>query len=115
MPEFACIFHELIMMQAMVSVQNNTYLRNKNTRVMTTKLTLTIEASVVADAKKYAASKGKSLSKLVQNYLKTITEYSEDTDSISPKITKLMGSAKSVHGTHYKESLSESLRKKYKL
>jgi hypothetical protein len=102
-------------MQSMVSVQNNTYLRNQNTRIMTTKLTLTIEASVVADAKKYAASKGNSLSKLVQNYLKTITSVPVEKDSISPKISKWMGAAKSVQSANYKETLSESLRKKYKL
>lgn len=44
-----------------------------NTRVMTTKLTLTIDDAVVSFAKKYAKNKGKSLSKIVENYLMTLT------------------------------------------
>ncbi|MEO6869719.1 MAG: DUF6364 family protein, partial [Ginsengibacter sp.] len=38
---------------------------------MTTKLTLTIEDKVISSAKKYAQKKGKSLSHLVENYLKS--------------------------------------------
>ena len=37
---------------------------------MITKLTLTIEDSVISSAKKYATKKGKSLSAIVENYLK---------------------------------------------
>ena len=40
---------------------------------MTTKLTLTIEEKVISSAKKYAQKKGKSLSNLVENYLKSIS------------------------------------------
>jgi len=36
---------------------------------MTTKLTLTIEDTVIDSAKKYARQKGKSLSDIVENYL----------------------------------------------
>ena len=40
---------------------------------MTTKLTLTMEDKVIDSAKKYAQKNGKSLSNLVENYLKSIT------------------------------------------
>ena len=40
---------------------------------MTTKLTLTIEDKVIDSAKEYAKLKGKSLSHLVENYLKSIS------------------------------------------
>ena len=39
---------------------------------MTTKLTLTIDDSVIAIAKKYAKQNGKSLSDIVENYLMSL-------------------------------------------
>ena len=41
---------------------------------MITKLTLTIEKSVIEKAKKYAKEKERSLSDIIENYLKAITE-----------------------------------------
>ena len=40
---------------------------------MNAKLTLTIEQSVIEKAKKYAKEKERSLSDLIENYLKAIT------------------------------------------
>ncbi len=39
---------------------------------MNTKLTLTIEKTLIAKAKQYAKGKGRSLSDIVENYLKVI-------------------------------------------
>lgn len=41
---------------------------------MLTKLTLTIESDVVSRAKEYARSKHRSVSKLVEEYLKTVSD-----------------------------------------
>lgn len=41
---------------------------------MITKLTLTIEKSVIEKVKKYAREKERSLSDIIENYLKAITE-----------------------------------------
>ena len=41
---------------------------------MLTKLTLTIESDVVNRAKEYARSKHRSVSKLVEDYLKTVSD-----------------------------------------
>ena len=41
---------------------------------MNTKLTLTIEQSVIEKAKKYARKKERSLSDLIENYLKALTK-----------------------------------------
>ena len=57
---------------------------------MITKLTLTIDDGVITSAKKYALKNGKSLSALVENYLKTISSPEEGV-VLSPKITKMMG------------------------
>ena len=80
---------------------------------MTTKLTLTIEGKVIDSAKKYAQKNGKSLSHLVENYLKSITIKEEDSTKLSQKVTKLMGVIKLPDDFNYKSELSKSLSKKY--
>ena len=62
---------------------------------MTTKLTLTVEEGVIKKAKLYAKQTGRSLSELIETYLETLTEenYAE-TQQISPKLKKLVGSVK---------------------
>ncbi len=82
---------------------------------MTTKLTLTIDDSVISVAKKYAKTKGKSLSDIVENYLMTLTAKEEKIETISPKILKLMGVIDLPEDFNYKKELSRGLSKKYKL
>lgn len=60
---------------------------------MTTKLTLTIEKSIIERAKSYAKHTGRSLSELIENYLETITQESRE-EKISPKLNKIVGSVK---------------------
>mgnify|MGYP003399466685 CR=1 FL=1 len=60
---------------------------------MTTKLTLTIEKSIIESAKSYAKGSGRSLSKLIENYLETITQESGE-EGLSPKLNKIVGSVK---------------------
>lgn len=84
-------------------------------RAMTTKLTLTIEEKVIVSAKKYAQNKGKSLSHLVENYLKTISATTKENNSenISPKVSKLMGVIELPKDFDYKSELSKALVRKY--
>ena len=82
---------------------------------MTTKLTLTIDDSVIAVAKKYAKSKGKSLSDIVENYLMTLATKENRDESISPRILKLMGTIELPEDFDYKKTLTSGLSKKYKL
>ncbi len=86
-----------------------------NTRIMTTKLTLTIDDSVILVAKKYAKKTGKSLSDIVENYLKTLTSRAPKDETISPRILKLMGSIELPENFEYNSALKDSLSKKYKL
>jgi len=81
---------------------------------MTTKLTLTIEEKVISSAKKYAQKKGKSLSNLVENYLKSISSKETDLNALSPRVIKLMGVIKLPTDFNYKTELGNSLSKKYK-
>ena len=61
---------------------------------MTTKLTLTVEESVIKKAKFYAKSTGRSLSELIENYLDSLTVESENMQQVSPKLRKLAGAVK---------------------
>ena len=81
---------------------------------MNTKLTLTIEQSLIDKAKKYAKGQGRSLSDIVENYLKAIVE-EENTKVIDPTpITSLLrGSFKAPKDFDYKEELSKGLTEKY--
>jgi len=60
---------------------------------MATKLTLTVEKSIIERAKLYAKSTGRSLSELIQNYLETITQENSN-EKISPKLKKIVGAVK---------------------
>lgn len=60
---------------------------------MRTKLTLTVEESVIKKAKSYAKHTGRSLSELIENYLETLTEENKDED-ISSKLKKIAGVVK---------------------
>lgn len=80
---------------------------------MTTKLTLTIEQDVINVAKTYAHKKGRSLSELIESYLKTLTAKISNDEELSPKVKKLIGTIKLSKDFDYKKSLSEELTKKY--
>lgn len=82
--------------------------------MMNTKLTLTIEKNIIVKAKKYAKSTGDSLSGLVGNYLKAISNTShEKVVELTPLIKSLKGSFKADHDVDYKKELQQELSKKY--
>lgn len=81
---------------------------------MNTKLTLTIDDVIIERAKIYAKKKGRSLSDLIENYLKSVIWEQKTTGpEISPIIKSLKGSFKAPEGFDYKKELGESLSKKY--
>ncbi|ROI07218.1 hypothetical protein EGH90_06600 [Kaistella haifensis] len=81
---------------------------------MNTKLTLTIDQSVIERAKKYARKKERSLSDLIENYLKALTtEEISKQDELSPTVKSLKGSFKMPKDFDYKKELSERLSEKY--
>ena len=81
---------------------------------MNTKLTLTIEKTVIDRAKKYAREKDNSLSDIVENYLKVITKEQDNPDiEITPLIKSLKGSFKAPQDFDYKKELSRGLSEKY--
>jgi hypothetical protein len=58
---------------------------------MNTKLTLSLEKTVIEQAKSYAKKTGRSLSELVESYFKNLTSKPEDDQEIHPKVKKLIG------------------------
>ncbi len=82
---------------------------------MNTKLTLTIEQSIIEKAKSYAKDKGRSLSDIIESYLKAITTEQRVIEDISPLVNSLRGSFKAPESFDYKEELSKGLSEKYKV
>jgi len=80
---------------------------------MNTKLTLTIEQAVIERAKSYAKEKGRSLSDIIENYLKVITKEEKIEEELSPLIKSLRGSFKTPKSFDYKKELSKGLSEKY--
>lgn len=83
-------------------------------KTMNTKLTLTIDDAIVDKAKQYARQEGRSLSDLVENYLKAVTAASpHDETELTPIVKSLKGAFKAPEDLDYKEELKKSLTEKY--
>ena len=81
---------------------------------MNTKLTLTIEQTVIEKAKRYAKDKGRSLSDIIENYLKMITkEEVKSNREITPLVKSLRGSFTVPANFDYKKELTKGLSEKY--
>ena len=82
---------------------------------MSTKLTLTIQQEVIIKAKEYAKNKNRSLSNIIENYLKSLTKESEKNEEVklTPVVRSLKGSFKMPSDFDYKEDLTKKLEEKY--
>ncbi|MEX2593418.1 MAG: DUF6364 family protein [Anditalea sp.] len=81
---------------------------------MNTKLTLTIEQSIIEKAKKYASDNGRSLSDIIENYLKVITKEEEKSEiELTPIVKSLKGSFKAPKNFDYKKEIPKRLADKY--
>ena len=81
---------------------------------MNTKLTLTIEKTIIERAKEYAKEKGRSLSDIIENYLKAITREQPISENTIPPIVKsLKGSFKAPEDFNYQDELTKGLLNKY--
>lgn len=81
---------------------------------MNTKLTLTIEQTLIEKAKNYAKGRGRSLSDIVENYFKAIVKDNETVEEIkTPIASSLRGSFKMPKEFNYKKELTDRLTEKY--
>jgi len=79
---------------------------------MTTKLTLTVEKSIIERAKIYAKNTGRSLSELIENYLEAITEDNSN-QKTSPKLKKIIGAVTLPKDFDEEKELRSYLEKKH--
>lgn len=83
---------------------------------MNTKLTLTIEQEIIKRAKEYAKGKNRSLSDIIENYLKILTkeEPKKKARKLNPIVKSLKGSFKiPKKDMDYKKELRNRLEEKY--
>lgn len=81
---------------------------------MNKKLTLSIEESVIEKAKAYAKAKGRSLSDIIENYLKLVANQNPATKSeYNAEVTSLIGSLKEPKIDDYADFKSDRLIKKH--
>jgi len=85
---------------------------------MLTKLTLTIDEEIIVKAKKYAQKKHRSVSRIVEEYLKNVSSLDEreitSTLPVGKLTSELVGMFKEdFPQTDYKEILSQALMEKY--
>lgn len=81
---------------------------------MNTKLTLTIDQSLIEKAKQYAKGKGRSLSDIVENYLKVVVNEGDiKVIDSAPIISSLRGTFKAPAAFDYRKELSKGLSRKY--
>lgn len=83
---------------------------------MTTKLTLTIEETVIEAAKKYARTSGRSLSGMVESYLRSLstTPGNGATKAHSQQVSRLMGDVQLPEDFDYKKEMAAALAQKYR-
>jgi len=82
---------------------------------MDTKLTLKLNKEIIERAKEYAADKKMSLSRIVEAYLRSLTNNKKDTDfEISLFIKSLSTGTKISADFDYKKEYSDKLLEKYK-
>jgi len=81
---------------------------------MQAKLTLSLEKEVIEHAKEFSRRQHKSLSKLVENYLRQITLGGSENEAITPLVSELSGVIKpgavEKRKAEYAEFLTENYR-----
>lgn len=82
---------------------------------MDTKLTLKLDKTVIEKAKEYAESHQKSLSRMIESYLQSLTnqEQTKDELEISPFVKSISSGVQIPSELDYKKEYSDFLIKKY--
>jgi hypothetical protein len=80
---------------------------------MTSKLTLTVEKSVIEKAKSYAKKTGQSLSELIDKSLDTITSEENGDKELYTRIKKIVGAVTLPNDFNEEKELSSYFEKKH--
>ena len=78
---------------------------------MNGRLTITIEESVIEQAKLFAKNTGRSLSEIIENYLVKITQ-ENTTNNLSPKLKKIVGAVSLPEDFNEEEELRSAFQMK---
>ncbi len=81
---------------------------------MDTKLTLSLDKSVIEQAKKYAKSNKTSLSKLIESYLASLNKRKEHSQEITPLVESLSGVIDLNNAENITDNYGNFLIEKYK-
>jgi len=81
---------------------------------MDTKLTLSLDRSVIEQAKEYAKYHKISLSRLIESYLSSLVTGKEKSIEITPLVESLSGVIKLENDFDYQKSYADYLMDKYK-
>lgn len=82
---------------------------------MDTKLTLKLDQEIIEKAKQYASEKKVSLSRIIENYLNSLTSDKTNNDiQISPFVKSLSSGIKIPADYDYKKDRADYLVQKYK-
>jgi len=90
-----------------------------NFSIMDTKLTLKLDKKVIERAKKYAVSKNRSLSRIIESYLQTLTIQDDSKNNkadldISPFVKSMSTGVHIPVELDYKKEYSDYLTQKYR-
>jgi deoxyxylulose-5-phosphate synthase len=81
---------------------------------MNTKLTLKLDLTTIEKAKHYAKSRKTSVSSLVENYLKKLTNEKKRGSSITPLVKSLSGIVELPKDFDHRKAYADHLITKYK-
>jgi len=81
---------------------------------MNTKLTLSLDKEVIDQAKKYARRRHKSLSKMVEGYLRQLAYPEAGEGEITPLVAELSGLVSPEGADRRSEEYADYLEKKYR-
>lgn len=80
---------------------------------MITKLTLSVEKEIIELSKNYAKKSGRSLSDLIENYLKSLVKPEVKIEHFGPITSKLSGIIKTDSDINYKKEFENLIFEKY--
>ena len=81
---------------------------------MDKKLTLSLDGTIIEDAKSYAKSNNVSLSKLIESYLASLTKRKRSNSDITPLVESLTGVISLDENFDVKNAYADYLIEKYK-
>ncbi|WP_429885995.1 DUF6364 family protein [Geoalkalibacter halelectricus] len=81
---------------------------------MKKKLTLSLDESVIEEAKKFARRRHKSLSRMVESYLRQVAHGNPPDEDITPLVAELSGVLSPPSAEQGRQEYRDYLREKYR-